>query len=113
MKRVAILALCLIAGMAVTAEAANAPTFGRAAVEARKALPTYVHFSCTRGSGPVVTCEMLREAKGWRYVRSVAVRRSGKPRVGRETKLCRTAPAKANRCGFPMPGARNSQRRTA
>lgn len=103
MKLAAILALCFVAAMTVSAQAANAPTFGSAASDARKALPRYVHFSCTRGAGPVVSCEMLREARGWRYVRTVAVRRSGKPRIGRESRLCRIAPAKINRCGFRMP----------
>lgn len=103
MKRVATLALCLFAGMSLAAEAANAPSFGRASEAARKALPQYVHFSCTRGPAPVMRCDMLRERAGWRYVRTVVMRRSGKPRISRPAKLCRPAPARVNRCGFAMP----------
>lgn len=102
MTRTAVLALCLFALIVSTAQSASAPRFAVAAKEARKALPSYVLFSCTR-SGAVVSCDMLRDARGWRYVRTVVVRRSSKPRVGKARKLCRVAPANTGRCGFNLP----------
>lgn len=103
MTKVIVLALCLFAIVSVPAQSASAPTFAEARADARKALPSHVLFSCTRGRGAVVNCDMLRDAGGWRHVRTVAVRRSGRPKVGAARKLCRLAPARTGRCGFARP----------
>ena len=103
MKKVALLVLCLLVVTTASAQAASAPSFAKARAAARAALPSYTLFSCTRGPGPVASCDMMRDARGWRHVRAVTVRRSGKPRVGGSRKLCRLAPARKNRCGFDLP----------
>jgi hypothetical protein len=103
MKRLVTLLLCLSLLLAAEAQAAKGPSFAKARAAARKALPTYVLFSCTRASRPVVQCDMMRDGRRWRFVRTVSVRKSGKPRVTRKSKLCRLAPAKTERCTFKLP----------
>lgn len=103
MRMATLIALCLLILTTASAQAESPPSFAKARAAARAALPEYTLFSCTRGTGRVVTCEMMRDTRGWRYVRTVAVRKSGKPRVGVARKLCRLPPARRNRCGFSLP----------
>ena len=103
MKKFALLLLCFFVLISVEAQAAKGPSFGKARAAARQALPKYVLFSCTRASKRVVRCDMMRDGRRWRFVRTVTVRKSGKPTVTRASKLCRLAPSKTDRCSFKLP----------
>lgn len=103
MRKLAALLVCYVALPIAAAQSAQPPSFSEAGAKARAALPKYVLVSCERGKGPIVRCDMMRDARGWRLVRTVAVPNSGKPRATRARKLCRLAPAKRDRCAFRLP----------
>jgi hypothetical protein len=108
--RVLLLALTIAvltaAATTTAADARGGLSFAQARAAADRAVPrAWVVESCTRLSSARITCDLYRDAAGWRWQRTVSVRmRGGRVRAtaGRSRRLCRTS-AGPGRCTFPLP----------